>query len=350
MQVLILNPGATSTKISVFDETGEIMKRNIAHDPSELSAFLRIIEQKQYRYETICRALEEAGFSLSDFSAVCGRGGLLKPIPSGTYLVNDAAVADIESAKYGEHASNLGALLARELADQVGIPAFFVDPVCTDELEDVARISGFAPLTRISNFHALNHKSTARKAADEIGKPYEELNLIVCHMGGGVSVAAHKKGRVVDVYNVRDEGAFSLDRGGSLPLHQVIDYCYSGISKEEVRRKLTRESGVFSYLGTTDFRFIEERVLAGDEKYKRVAEAMLYQLCKDMGAMAAALRYELDGIVLTGGMANSHWLCSEIRSYMKSLCPIFIYPGEEEMRSLAEGAFRVLYGEEAKVY
>lgn len=350
MKVLIINPGATSTKIAVFDEENEIFKKTIEHAIEDLAPFDSVIGQREYRKNIILQSLTENGYAMSDFQAVCGRGGLLRHIPSGTYAVNDQVVRDVEAAAFGEHASNLGALLAKELGDTVGIPSFFVDPVCTDELTDIARVTGLKGMERESFFHALNHKSMARKAARQIGKAYEEVNLIVVHMGGGVSVGAHQKGRVIDNYNVRDEGAFSLDRGGSIPTHQLINLCYSGKTKQEVKRLVTSQAGVFSYLGTRDFREVENRALSGDAEAKLVADAMVYQLCKDMGAMAAVLRYDVDAIVLTGGMANSKWLCGEIQGYMRKLCPILVLAGEEEMRSLAEGAFRVLHGEPAKTY
>lgn len=350
MKVFIINPGATSTKVAVFEEENLEFKKTIEHEAKDLAPFETVIAQREYRRGLIEAALAEAGYSLSDFDAICGRGGLLRHIPSGTYLVTDQAVYDIENATYGEHASNLGALLARELGDKVGIPAFFVDPVCTDEMTELARVSGFAEMQRESFFHALNHKSMARKAAALLKKPYETLNLIVCHMGGGVSVAAHEKGRAIDLFNVRDEGAFSMDRGGSLPIQQLIDYCFSGRTKQEVRRTFTSQAGVYSYLGTRDFRTVEDDARAGDEKAELIGEAMAYQLSKDMGAMAAVMRYEVDAIVLTGGMANSQWLCDKIKSYMEKLCPILVLPGEEEMQSLANGALRVLHGEKANEY
>ena len=351
MKVLIINPGATSTKISVFDEENEIFKANIEHPASELAPFATTIAQKDFRKALILDTLSKAGYSPSDFDGVCGRGGLLRHIPSGTYRVSDLAVEDIECARFGEHASNLGALLAREIGDTAGIPSFFVDPVCTDEMSEIARVSGFSKMERVSFFHALNHKAMARAAAKTLGRRYEELNLIVVHMGGGVSVAAHEKGRAVDVYNVRDEGAFSMDRGGSLPVTQMIDYCFSGISKAEAKRTLMLQSGLYSYLETRDFREVESRMNNGDAQAKLVAEAMVYQLCKDMGAMAAVLSYDVDAIVLTGGMANSKWLCDTVRKRMGRLCPIIVLAGENEMQSLAEGALRVLHGEqEAGIY
>ena len=351
MKVLIINPGATSTKIAVFEEDQQLFKLGIDHSAEELDQFEKVIDQADYRKNAILTAVAEAGFQLTDFDAVCGRGGLYRPIPSGTYAVNDKVMADVEAAPYGEHPSNLGAYLAKKIGDMVGIPAFFVDPVCVDEMTDVAHYSGFAEFRRLCLFHALNQKSIGRKAAKELGKKYEEANLIVCHLGGGVSVAAHDHGRVVDVFNVKDEGAMGMDRGGALPVNQLINYCYSGKSKDEVKKIFGRRAGMFSYLGTTDFRVICAKVVEGDPKYVEAYQALVYQLSKDIGAMAAVLKFQVDAIVYTGGMAYEQFFCDDITDYVGKLAPVIRMPGEEEMRSLAEGALRVLHGEqEAGIY
>ena len=351
MKVLVINPGATSTKIAVFDEDKQVFKKGIDHSAQELDQFDRVIDQADYRQKAILDAVAESGYQLSDFDAVCGRGGLYRAIPSGTYAVSDAVMRDVEQAPYGEHPSNLGAYLAKKLGDMVGIPAFFVDPVCVDEMTEVAHISGFREFRRQSLFPALNQKATARKAAEQMGKRYEDVKLIVCHLGGGVSVAAHDHGRVVDVFNVKDEGAMGLDRGGSLPVNALINYCYSGKSKEEVKRIFGRQSGMFSYVGTTDFREICAKVVEGDPKFVQAYEALVYQLAKDIGAMAAVLHFDVDAIVYTAGMAYEEFFCNDISKYVAKLAPIIRLPGEEEMRSLAEGALRVLHGEqEAGVY
>ena len=351
MKVLVINPGATSTKIAVFDEDKQVFKKGIDHSAQELDQFDRVIDQADYRQKAILDAVAESGYQLSDFDAVCGRGGLYRAIPSGTYAVSDAVMRDVEQAPYGEHPSNLGAYLAKKLGDMVGIPAFFVDPVCVDEMTEVAHVSGFRAFRRQSLFHALNQKATARKAAEQMGKRYEDVKLIVCHLGGGVSVAAHDHGRVVDVFNVKDEGAMGLDRGGSLPVNALINYCYSGKSKEEVKRIFGRQSGMFSYVGTTDFREICAKVVEGDPKFVQAYEALVYQLAKDIGAMAAVLHFDVDAIVYTAGMAYEEFFCNDISKYVAKLAPIIRLPGEEEMRSLAEGALRVLHGEqEAGVY
>lgn len=345
MKVLVINPGATSTKVAVFEEEQELLKKSIVHTAQELEGFDRVIDQADFRQRAVLEAVAEGGFRLEDFDAVCGRGGLYRPIPSGTYAVSDRVMQDVEQAPYGEHPSNLGAYLARRIGDLVGIPAFFVDPVCVDEMTEVAHVSGFAEFRRLSQFHALNQKSVGRKAARQLGKSYEEARLIVCHLGGGVSVAAHDHGRVVDVFNVKDEGAMGMDRGGGLPVNQLIDYCYVGRSREEVKRTLGRRSGMLSYVGTTDFREICARVVSGDERFTAAYRALVYQLAKDIGAMAAVLHFEVDAIVYTGGMAYEQFFCDDITAYVGRLAPVLRFPGEEEMRVLAEGALRVLHGE-----
>ena len=351
MKVLVINPGATSTKVAVFEEEQELLKKSIVHTAQELEGFDRVIDQADFRQRAVLEAVAEGGFRLEDFDAVCGRGGLYRPIPSGTYAVSDRVMQDVEQAPYGEHPSNLGAYLARRIGDLVGIPAFFVDPVCVDEMTEVAHVSGFAEFRRLSQFHALNQKSVGRKAARQLGKSYEEARLIVCHLGGGVSVAAHDHGRVVDVFNVKDEGAMGMDRGGGLPVNQLIDYCYAGRSREEVKRTLGRRSGMLSYVGTTDFREICARVVDGDERFTAAYRALVYQLAKDIGAMAAVLHFEVDAIVYTGGMAYEQFFCDDITAYVGRLAPVLRFPGEEEMRALAEGALRVLHGEaQAETY
>ncbi len=350
MQVLVINPGATSTKISVFRGEEEVFKSSIPHAAEELAPFAHVVDQGPYRKQLILDALQNGGYKMEDFAAVCGRGGLLRHIPSGTYQITDAVIADVMDPPYGEHASNLGVLLSKELADSVGIPAYFVDPVCVDEMTEVAHVSGFKGMQRESFFHALNQKSIARKAAKQLGKAYEDCNLIVVHLGGGVSVAAHEKGRCVDVFNVKDEGAMGLDRGGSLPVNAVINLCFSGITKKEAKKMLGIESGAFSYVGTKDFREISQKAVAGEPEFKMIFDALAYQLAKDIGAMAAVLRGKVDAIVYTGGMAYSEEFTDAISSYVSHFAPVLVLPGEEEMRSLAEGALRVLNGEEARNY
>ena len=346
MKLLIINPGATSTKIAVFQDEEQLYKLTIDHSAQELDQFQRVIDQADYRKAAILSAVDAAGYRLSDFDAVCGRGGLYRPIPSGTYAVNDRVMHDVETAPYGEHPSNLGAYLARKLGDLVGIPSFFVDPVCVDEMTEVAHYAGFAGFRRLCQFHALNHKSIGRKAAQELGKAYEDVNLIVCHLGGGVSVGAHRHGRVVDVCNVKDEGSMGMDRAGGLPVNQLIDYCFSGKTKDEVKKTLGRRAGMLSYVGTTDFRVVCARMAEGDAKAAEAYQALVYQLAKDIGAMAAVLHFDVDAIVYTGGMAFGETFCDDITAYVGKIAKVIRLPGEEEMRSLAEGALRVLRGEQ----
>lgn len=351
MKILVINPGATSTKIAVYEDKEQIFKTGIDHSIEDLAPFEHVVDQFEYRRDLILKTLEENNFKPSDFHAVCGRGGLLRHIPSGTYQVNDAMIHDIEEPPYGEHASNLGALLSKDIADTAGVNAYIVDPVCVDEMTDLARVTGFKGMQRESFFHALNHKGMARRAAEQLGKPYEELNLIVVHMGGGVSVAAHQKGRVIDVYNVKDEGSFSLDRGGSLPTNALINLCFSGVTKKEVKQMLGAKAGVFSYLGTKDFVEVEERALVKNEpEAKLIFDALAYQHAKDIGAMAAVLHMDVDAIVLTGGMAYCKPFDEAIASYVEKIAPVMILPGEAEMDSLALGALRILNGEPASIY
>jgi butyrate kinase len=350
MRVLVINPGATSTKIAVFDDEVEVFRKSIEHDAARIAAFEHVVDQKAWRMGLIEEALASGGFKPEGFDAVAGRGGLLRHIPSGTYAVDEEAVADLKAARFGEHASNLGPILASELAALAGIPACFVDPVSVDELEDVARVSGFKGMERQSFFHALNQKSVARSAARKFGKAYEEVNLIVVHMGGGVSVAAHRRGRVVDVFNVKDEGSFSMDRGGSLPVNALVDYCFSGKTKAEIKKILGTQSGAFSYLGTRDLREVLRRADTGEAEAALIFEALVYQHAKDIGAMAAVLRYDVDAIILTGGMAFSERLCQAISGYVGKIAPILVLPGEEEMAALAAGALRALKGGEVLTY
>mgnify|MGYP003602178518 FL=1 len=350
MRILVINPGATSTKIAVYEDETEVFSASLSHAPEELSGFSRVVDQLPLRERLVRSALQNAGYATASFDAVCSRGGLVRHIPSGTYAIDDQVIHDIYHPPFGEHASSLGPLIAHSIAAEAQIPAYLVDPVSVDELQPLARVTGLDGMERESFFHALNQKAVARKAALDLGKPYESLNLIVVHMGGGVSVAAHEKGRVVDVYNVKDEGSFSLDRAGGLPVNALVNLCYSGITKQDLKRKLSFEAGVFSYLGTRDFREVEKRMLEGDEKATLVYHAMAYQHAKDIGAMAAVLRYDVDAILFTGGIANSERFCAEIAGYVEKIAPIHRYPGEEEMRALALGALRVLRGEAAKSY
>ncbi len=352
-RILVINPGSTSTKIAVYHDKNEVMKKTISHPLEELKKFERIIDQYEFRKSVIISTLKEEGFCLEDFSAVVGRGGLLKPIESGTYRVNELMVQTLKEAPYGEHASNLGAILAYEIGNEYALPSFIVDPVVVDEMDEIARISGMPEIERRSIFHALNQKAVARSAAEKIGKKYEETNLIVVHLGGGISVGAHKKGRVVDVNNaLNGDGPFTPERTGGLPAWQLVELALSGkYSKDELKKKITGRGGIVAYLGTNDMREVEDRIKNGDKKAELVYSAMSYQVAKEIGMLATVLKGEVDAIVITGGLAHSELFVSWIKERVEFIAKVLVFPGEDEMRSLALGALRVLNGEEdAKEY
>lgn len=350
---LIINPGSTSTKIGVFDEEEMIWDKTLRHSTQELAQYPNIYSQKDFRREIILGALNDAGFDLKDFDVVVGRGGLLKPIPGGTYAVTDELLADLKNPPQGEHASNLGGILAREIADPLGIPSYIVDPVVVDEMEPVARISGVPEIERVSIFHALNQKAIARRYAKEVGKRYEDLRLIVAHMGGGVSVAAHRYGRVIDVFNALDgDGSFSPERAGGVPSGALVRMCYeSGLTEDQMKKKITGNGGFNAYLGTNDARKVDEMADSGDEKAALVRDAFEYQMAKDIGSMATALEGNVDAILMTGGIAYDKTITQGIIKRVSFIAPVKLYPGEDELLALAQGALRVMKGEEeAKVY
>ncbi|MDI6850308.1 MAG: butyrate kinase [Candidatus Saccharicenans sp.] len=352
-RILVINPGSTSTKIAVFDDETEIFKVNISHPLEEIQKYSRVIEQFSFRKEVIMKELEKAGISKESLRAVVGRGGLLRPIPSGTYSVTEGMLEDLRAEVQGEHASNLGAMIAQTIAGELKIPAYIVDPVVMDEMEEIARITGLPMIRRRSILHALNQKKVARQAARDIGKPYEELNLIVVHMGGGISVGAHKKGKVVDVNNaLNGDGPFAPERAGSLPASDLVDLCFSGqYSKPEIKKMLAGKGGIVAHLGTNDMRAVEEKIKNGDRKAALILEAMAYNVAKWVGAMATVLEGKVDGIVLTGGLAYYRDFVDLVKARCQFIASFYIYPGEDEMRALLEGALRVLRGEEkARIY
>ncbi len=346
--ILVINPGSTSTKVAVYRGESPVFVESIYHSSEELSRFNRIIDQFEFRRDLVLKLLEEKGIKLEELSAVVGRGGLIKPVPSGTYIVNDIMVEHLRQGLMGEHASNLGGLIARSIADPLGIPAFIVDPVVVDEMEPIAKVSGLPEIERRSIFHALNQKFTARQAARDLGKRYDEVNLIVVHLGGGISVAAHKKGRVVDVNNaLNGDGPFAPERAGGLPAWDLIQLALSGkYTRDELKKKLAGKGGVVAYLGTNNMFEVEKRVEEGDEYADFICEAMAYQVAKEIGADAAVLEGKIDAIVLTGGLANSKQFVDRIRKRVEWMAPILLYPGGDEMYALASGALRVLRGEE----
>jgi len=345
--ILAINPGATSTKYAVFEGEKVLLKKTVEHQGEELQKFTRVFDQYQYRLKLITDNLEEAKIPLTSLEAVVGRGGLLKPLLGGVYAVNPAMIADLEKADRGEHASNLGAVMAYNLANQLGIPAFIVDPVSVDEMEPEARISGVPDLPRISMSHALNSKAVAHKVAKDMGKRYDELNFVVAHMGSGISVSPHKKGRMIDVNNAKEEGPFSPDRCGGLPAQLLVKLCFSGeYTEQELMKRIMGSGGMYAYLGTKDIREAERRAINGDTEADLVLDAMAYQVIKEIGAMSAVLAGEVDRIILTGGIAYSQRIVDRIRSRVTFIAPIVVVPGEEELESLVQGAIRVLVGEE----
>jgi len=353
MRLLIINPGSTSTKIAVYEEEREVLSENIPHSVEELAPYARIVDQKGFRKDIILETLRKKGLAPSDLAAVVGRGGLLSPIPSGVYGVNDRMLDDLYKGVQGEHASNLGGLIADEIARPLGIPAFIVDPVVVDELEDWARLSGVPEIRRRSIFHALNHKYSARLAAKELGRSYESVNLVVCHLGGGISIAAHERGRVVDVNNaLNGEGPIAPERAGTVPAGDLVALAFSGrYAEKDLKKMLTGRGGMVAHLQTNDMRETVKRVAAGDGQAELVFTAMAATVAKQIGACAAVLKGRVDGIVLTGGLAYASEFIDRIKERVQFLGLIFVFPGENEMIALAQSGLRVLKGEEtARTY
>ncbi|KUO78697.1 MAG: butyrate kinase [Desulfosporosinus sp. BRH_c37] len=347
MKVLVINPGSTSTKVAAYENETCLWKQGIDHPASEINAFACVGDQYKYRIAIILKMLEEKGMRLECFDGIVGRGGLLNPLGGGTYLVDEDLVRILHNAPGGEHASNLGGIIAYHLGRSINVPVYIVDPVSVDEMEPVARLSGLPELSRLSQSHALNMKAVARKVAREIGKNYQDLNLIIAHLGGGISVAPHCKGKMIDVNNANNEGPYSLERSGTLPVYQLVKLCYSGkYSEQEVLTKIHKEGGIFAYLGTKDGRVAEKRMNAGDLRAKLVLEGLCYQVAKEIGAMATVLEGDVDHIVLTGGLAHSEYITREITRRISFISSVLVVPGEEEMEALALGALRVLNGEE----
>jgi butyrate kinase len=347
-RVLVINPGSTSTKFGVFSAEGAEWASSVHHGDEEINQFRgrSMLARTGYRAALIEKELAAAGYDATHFAAVGGRGGLLPPMACGTYLVDEALIEELRLARRGEHASNLGAALALRFAQAAGVNAYIVDPVTVDEWQDCARISGLPQIERSCVGHALNIKAVARRFARETGRPYGDLRLIIAHMGSGITVSAHRGGRMID-NNTPQEGPLGPDRTGWLPVRELIKLCFSEkFSETQLDRKVFGEGGLFAYLGTRDLEEVEHRIDAGDAKSAAVYEAMIYQIAKETGAMAAVLEGRVDALLLTGGMAHSERLVSKLRKYIEWIAPITIYPGEDELQALAEGVFRVLNGEE----
>ena len=352
-RLLAINPGSTSTKIGVYDDTEPVLIETLRHSTEEINSFEDIIHQLSFRKAVIVEMLLKKNFDLKTLNAVVGRGGLLKPIQSGTYSINDIMLKDLEAGRMGQHASNLGAILANGMAEELNIPSFIVDPVVVDEMEDVARVSGIPEIERKSIFHALNQKAVAKRYAKEKNVKYENVNLIIAHMGGGISVGAHKAGRVIDVNNALDgDGPFSPERSGGLPVGDLVEMCFSGkFTQDDIKKKVTGKGGYVAYLNTNNAMEVESQAFSGDAKAKLVFEAMAYQLAKEIGQCSCVLSGKVNAIILTGGLAHSKAFVDYIKERVSFIAPVVIYPGEDELLALVEGTLRVLTGEEeAKIY
>lgn len=352
-KLLIINPGSTSTKIGVYEDEKEVFVETLRHSSEEIAKYDSIFEQKGFRKEVIMNVLKDNNFDVTTLDAVVGRGGMLKPMAGGTYEVNDELLNDLKIGVQGQHASNLGGILANEIAKEVGGKAFIVDPVVVDELEAVARISGVPELPRKSKFHALNQKAVAKRFGKESKRGYENLNLIVVHMGGGVSVGAHQNGRVIDVNNALDgDGAFSPERAGSVPVGDLIKMCFSGeYTQAELYSKIVGKGGYVAYLNTNDARDVLREKQEGNEFAELIYNAFIYQVSKSIGEMATVLKGKVDSIILTGGIAYSPIVVADIKERVEWIGNVTVYPGEDELLALAQGAIRVLSGEEeAKIY
>ncbi|KAA6334628.1 Butyrate kinase 2 [termite gut metagenome] len=346
MKILAINPGSTSTKIAVYEDETPLLVQIIRHSVEDLAPFLSVNEQFDFRMALVLSKLEEAGMPLC-FDAIIGRGGILKPIQGGVYAVNEVMKHALTHS-YKNHASNLGGLMADQLAAQIpGCRAFIADPVVTDELDEVARLTGIPSLPRTSVFHALNQKAVARRYAREHNTTYERLNLIVCHLGGGISIAVHRQGRIVDVNNALDgEGPFSPQRAGTLPSGDLIDLCFSGkMTREELKKNISVRTGLTAYLGTTDVAAIVQSIYQGDKRAELVLNAMIYNIAKSVGGAATVLCGQVEAIILTGGIAYSDYVVSRLKERISFLASVIVYPGEDEMEALANNALGALKGE-----
>ena len=352
MKILVINPGSTSTKIGMFDGDEQIFEKVIRHEREEFESYEKIVDQYDFRKSLVEAALEESGLSVQDFDAIVGMGGLTKPVEGGTFLINEAMVKDLRSTQYGDHASSLGSIIAYEMTRGTDIPPFMVDPVVVDEFADISRISGHPLLPRRSVFHALNQKATAKRYCKEHGKRYDDVNLIVTHMGGGISCGIHNKGWVVDANNALDgDGPFTPERTGTLPVGQLATLCFSGeYTLSEVRAMIKGKGGLVAYTNSNSAKELEERAETNPEA-RLLIDALAYQVAKVIGEMATVVNGEVDAIILTGGIAYSKYIVGEISKRVSFIAPVHPYPGEDELGALAQGALRVLRGEEkAKIY
>ncbi|HOO00757.1 MAG TPA: butyrate kinase [Syntrophales bacterium] len=345
--ILVLNVGSTSTKVAVFEGEKAAALKNIAYGAEDLAPFATLADQLPLRERDVLGFVAEAGVAVEDLALVVSRGGLGRPAPAGAYGVDEEMCRDLMEGRYGRHPSALGPAMALGLARRFGMPAIVIDAPSTDEFEPLARISGIPEIERKSAFHALNQKAAARRWARERSRLYEEVNLVVAHLGGGITVGAHRRGRVIDCTHGLSEGPLTPERAGALPTLDLLEAAFAaGADRKELQGRLVGRGGLAAYLGTNDARRVEEMIAGGDEKARLVYEAMAYQTAKEIGAMATVLQGDLDGIVLTGGLAHSRLLTCQIEDRVRFLAPVAVYPGEDEMQALAEGGLRVLKGEE----
>jgi butyrate kinase len=346
-QVLVINPGSTSTKIAWFLDEEKSWQETVFHDPDEIGTFPSVVAQYEYRLRTIERTVAEKGSDLDALSAVVGRGGIVAPIPGGTYIVDDLMLEHLRRGKPWEHASNLGGIIARAIAEPRDIPAFIVDPVAVDEMDDISRVTGLPELPKYSLAHTLNVKATVRLAARDLGKAWDELDVVVAHLGGGITICAHSKGRMIDVNNANEFGPFSPERAGGVPAADLVRFCFSGEhTLQDVRRRLVGKGGVMGYLGTSDMREVKKRMEAEDEFAGVVYRSMALQIAKEIASYAVSLEGKLDAILVTGGIAHDSDFIKLVQERIQWIAPVLIYPGEDEMSALNQGALRVLRGEE----
>jgi butyrate kinase len=347
MKTLVINPGSTSTKISIFEDLNEVFTKEITHPKKDLDVFKTVYDQEEFREKAILEALSSANITLQDLSAVVGRGGMLGPMKAGTYRVNTKMIEAVQHVQFGQHASNLGCVLALKIANSINIPAYVVDPVSVDEFQEESYITGIKGLFFKSHDHPLNCRATMRHFCEETGRIFENTSCIVVHLGGGISVSCIKQGRIIDVNNAMESGPFSANRAGTLPAIDVVNLCYSGeYNKKEVYKKLIKDAGLISYLGTNDLRDVLAMRKQNDTKAKFIFDALIYQIAKEIGAMSAAMAIRPDAILITGGMAHSKDMVDGIKDYVSFIAPIHVYPGSDEMKALAEGTLRVLLHQE----
>ncbi|MDD3920027.1 MAG: butyrate kinase [Eubacteriales bacterium] len=352
-RLLVINPGSTSTKIGIFNNNQLVRQEVVRHPAEELEKYKTVADQEEMRLRLILQVLEESGIDIKTLDAVVARGGIIKPLVGGVYTISEAMLNDLTQNKTTNHACDLGGIIAADMGKQLGIPTFVVDPPVVDEMQPCAKYSGLPTIIRRSLFHALNQKAVAIRCAKSLRKPYDQCRFIVAHMGGGITVGAHALGRVIDINDgMAGDGAMSPIRTGGLPLEPVIHMCFSGkYTEDQMLNTITGGGGMGAYIGTTDFQECNERAEAGDEQAAAFREAMAYQICKEIGAMAAVLSGKMDAIILTGGMAHSAWLTDYIKAHVECFAKVVVYPGEDELLALAEGGLRVLRGEEdAKEY